>query len=100
MPIDTPLNMIGQTALMYFCLNKNLDSIREVLEWGAQLSAVDVIGRTPLHYLVQVDSTGEASKWLFAFEQLKDMYDVNAMTEAGVTPLMLACKLNYEKCVE
>ena len=28
------------------------------------------------------------------------MYDVNAMTEAGVTPLMLACKLNYEKCVE
>ena len=28
------------------------------------------------------------------------MYDVNAMTEAGVTPLMLACKLNHEKAVE
>ena len=24
MPVDTPLNPIGQTALMYFCLTMNL----------------------------------------------------------------------------
>ena len=27
MPIDTPLNPIGQTALMYFCLTLNLESV-------------------------------------------------------------------------
>ena len=71
-----------------------------MLEWGSNLGAVDTMGRTALHYLVQVDTTGEGTQWLLSLDNLKETYDVNAPTLAGVTPLMLAVKLNHEKAVE
>ena len=96
MNIDTPMNPIGQTPLMYFCLDLNCESAQAMIEWGASLTAVDSIGRTPLHYVVQNDMTGEATEWLLQY----GADGVNAMSKAGVTPLMLACKLSHEKCVE
>ena len=71
-----------------------------MLEWGACLGQTDFMGRTALHYLVQVDSTGEGTEWLLGLDNLKETYDVNAMSQAGVTSLMLAVKLNHEKAVE
>ena len=71
-----------------------------MLEWGANLAAVDSMNRTALHYLVQVDATGEGTAWLLSLENLKESYDVNAATCGGVTPLMLAVKLNHEKACE
>ena len=71
-----------------------------MLEWGANLGTADSMGRAALHYLVQVDATGEGTAWLLSLENLKETYDVNHQTNAGVTPLMLAVKLNHEKAVE
>ena len=71
-----------------------------MLEWGGNLGATDTMGRTALHYLVQVDATGEGTQWLLSLENLKETFDVNAATNAGVTPLMLAVKLNHEKACE
>ena len=100
MPVDAPLNEIGQTALMLFCQQLNLQGVQQMLEWGSQLGAGDSMNRTALHYLVQVDATGEGTQWLLSLENLKETYDVNAQSSAGVTPLMLAVKLNHEKAVE
>ena len=100
MPVDSPLNEVGQTALMLFCQSLNLQGVQQMLEWGAVLGQTDHMGRTALHYLVQVDATGEGTQWLLSLENLKETYDVNAMSQAGVTPLMLAVKLNHEKAVE
>ena len=49
-----------------------------MLEWGAQLGTGDSMKRTALHYLVQVDTTGEGTAWLLSLENLKETYDVNA----------------------
>ena len=100
MPVDTPLNEIGQTATMLFCQALNLQGVQQMLEWGSNLGTVDSMGRTALHYLVQVDATGEGTQWLLSLENLKETYDVNHQTNSGVTPLMLAVKLNHEKVVE
>ena len=67
---------------------------------GAQLTAKDCIGRTPLHFLAQVDSTGEVMAQVLGKEELKDAYNVDAMTHAGVTPLMIAVKLNHNGVVK
>ena len=71
-----------------------------MLELGGDLSAADKEGRTPLHFLVQVDKTGTATQWLLSLKNLEGSYDVNAQTKSGVTPLMLAVKLNHAKVVE
>ena len=59
----------------------------------------DCMGRTALHYLVQTDITGQILEWLLANPVAAEI-DLNAMTNGGVTPLMLAVKLNNEKIVE
>ena len=53
-----------------------------------------------LHYLVQNDESGKATEWVLD-SYLKELnLDVNAMTTAGVTPMMLACKRNNSKAVQ
>ena len=51
-----------------------------------------------LHYLVQVDKTGEGTDWVLA--SYGEQIDVDVKTGAGVTPLMLAVKRNYTKPVQ
>ena len=71
-----------------------------MLEWGASLGTEDSKGRIALHYLVQVDATGEGTAWLLSLDNLSDTYDVNHQTKGGVTALMLAVKLNHVKACE
>ena len=69
--------------------------IEELLKLGASARAVDGIGRTALHYLVQTDKDGSGTNW-FLSQPVKSDLDMDAMTSAGVTPLMLAVKMNNE----
>ena len=61
--------------------------------------AKDCMGKTALHYLVQTDPSGEVVNWVLEQEETIEI-DLNAMTNGGLTPMMLAVKLNHEKVVE
>ena len=51
--------------------------------------------------LVQIDKDGRGTEWLLAIEGIKEQVNVDAQsTIGGVSPLMLAVKLNNEKVVE
>ena len=63
-------------------------------------SVKDSMGRRALHYLVQSDLTGEMLQWLVDKKDNGFELDLNVMTDGGVTPLMLAVKLNREKVIE
>ena len=72
-----------------------------MLERGALLSTPNKQGRVPLHLLVQVDKTGQATEWLLSIEGIESQCNIDFQsTNGGVTPLMLAIKLNHEKVVE
>ena len=72
--------------------------------WGASLIAVDCIGRTPMHFIVQTDDNSVLLIWLLQERSIFHNYNlrelINAQTGAGVTPLMLAAKVNNYKNVE
>ena len=101
LPIETGLDAQDNTALALFCQNLDLVGMQKMLEKGAQLSTPNKQGRVPLHLLVQVDRTGQATEWLLSIEGIDAQLNVDAAsTNGGVTPLMLAIKLNHEKVVE
>ena len=67
-----------------------------MVELGCSLTVLDRIGRTPLHYLVQMDFQGDTIKWFLAKvgEDPRADQIVNTATVGGVTALMLATKRN------
>ena len=75
-----------------------------MLEWKASLNTADCLGRTPFHYFAQADSTGMFTEWLLNQDMILESYNINerinALTTAGVSPLMLAVKLNNQKVIE
>ena len=99
-PLDVPLNDIGENALILFTMAKNRQGIKQMLDWGANINATTCINRTALHYIVRVDETGELTKWLLSHEKVKKKCDVNAQTIGRETPLMLAVKCGNAKAVE
>ena len=68
-----------------------------MVEQGADLNKQDALGRSMMHYLVQVDKSGEATEWMV--ESYEDKLDLDIKTGAGVTALMLSVKRNYAKTV-
>ena len=107
-PPDTPLNEVQQTMLMTLAMNGNSQGFQmltdgeldEVNFTPAKWDIRDSMGRTALHYLVQSDVTGEVLQWLLDKRSEEFVIDVDAMTNGGVTPMMLAVKLNREQVVE
>ena len=97
-PVDEPLNLVGQTAMMLFAQALNLEGIQFLVEQGADLNKQDAIGRSMMHYLVQVDKSGEATEWMV--ESYDDKLDLDIKTRGGVTALMLSVKRNYGKTVQ
>ena len=98
--LDAGLDAVDNTALALFCANLDLDGIERMLTLGAQMSDKNKNGQTPLHLLVSVDFTGEATEWLLNIEGLESRgVDVDAATIGGVTPLMLAVKKGYLQVV-
>ena len=80
--------------------NDDSTGVQKVIEFGATLEPVDVNGRTALHYLMFMKNSADAFKFILSQEHLKGTYDVNESTRGGVTPLMLAVKLDQENTVE
>ena len=76
MPIDMPLDDIGRTTVVCFACNLNRDGVEMMLELGASLAVGDKIGRTILHYLAQLDETGDLTEWLIS--QKRSDLNVNA----------------------
>ena len=94
--LDAGLDAVDNTALALFCANLDLDGIEKMLTFGAMMSDKNKTGMTPLHLLVSMDQTGEATEWLLNIEGLENRgVDVDATTIGGVTPLMLAVKKGY-----
>lgn len=73
----------------------NCVGIKFLIDNGANIDAKDSQGRTMLHYLVQNDDSGEATEWLL--KNYEDNININAVTNNGVTSLMLAVKRNKAK---
>ena len=69
-----------------------------MVEQGADLNKQDALGRSMMHYLVQVDKSGEATEWMV--ESYEDKLELDIKTGAGVTALMLSVKRNYAKTVQ
>ena len=78
----------------------NFDGVKYLLKYNANLDNSDCIGRTALHFIVQADIDGKFTEWLLSEECYKGTYNLNAMTKSGVSPLMLAVKLNHPKVIE
>ena len=75
-----------------------------MLQWGAQIDTKDVMGKSALHYLVQVDESKVPKEWEFQLDTLygndiEGSFDIDAATIGGVTPLMLAVKMNKMQIV-
>ena len=71
---------------MHVAANCDADATRQILnEFGADVNAKDVIGRTAIHYACRAGN-------MEAFQALLESEDceVDAVTNAGVTPLMSA----------
>ena len=101
LPDDCGLDAQDNTALGLFCQQLDLVGMQKMLERGALLSTPNKQGRVPLHLLVQVDKTGQATEWLLSIEGIEGQCNIDYQsTNGGVTPLMLAIKLNHEKVVE
>ncbi len=49
---------------------------------------------------MQADFEGKFTEWILSDKKFVGTFDINAMTRAGVSPLMLAVKLNNPKIIE
>ena len=79
---------------MLYVISLNLAGAQMMLKLGGNPNAIDSIGRTTLHYLSLADQKGEIIPWLTSKNTLENRFIcVNAQTQSGVTPLMLACKV-------
>ena len=75
----------GDIRLKEAVKNRDYETMRALLEQGADVNAPEGDGATTLHWAVRWDD-GEAADLL-----LRGGADVNAANEYGVTPLSLAC---------
>ena len=85
-PVNEPLMDSGMTLLMHVAATSDGEVTRQVMtELGADATATDVLGRTALHYACRAGNQ-EAFQALLENESV----DSDAITKAGVTPLMNA----------
>ena len=66
LPVESGLDALDNTALGLFCARLDLQGVQNMLERGASLTTPNKLGMNPLHLLVQVDKTGQATTWLFS----------------------------------
>ena len=84
-PVDDPIMDVGMNLLMLVSAECNADQLREILTLEPNVNARDAIGRTALHFACRAGNL-ETFKVLVELEDI----DVDAVSNAGVTPLMLA----------
>ena len=84
---ETPLHLAARHA--------RADAAKTLLDSGADANAQDITGRTPLHAAVASDAQG-----VFHILIKNRSTNLNARTEDGTTPLILAARLAIEGMVE
>ena len=84
-PVNEPLVYIGANLLMLVADKCTETELNQILPLNPDINATDKIGRTALHYACRAGN-------LSTFKVLAELddTDVDAVTNSGVTPLMLA----------
>ena len=71
-----------------------------MLALGASFETKDANGKCALHYLVIADTHGHCTQWLLAQDLAQNKFNINAVTNGGVTALMLAVNAQNARTVE
>ena len=84
-PVNEPILYGGVNLLMHAAGNCNGDEIAQIMTLSPDVTAKDNLGRTALHFACRAGN-------LETFQKLveHDDTDIDAVTNAGVTPLMMA----------
>ena len=95
-PVDSPVMDCGVTLLMHVAATCGAAELEQILGLNPDLNVKDSSGRTALHYACRAGCKETAAKLA---EQ--EGCDLDAITNAGVTPLMMAVeKGNIELVAE
>ena len=84
-PIDDPIMDVGINLLMLVSAECSADQLNEILTLSPNINARDAVGRTALHFACRAGNMDT-----FAILVALDDIDVDAVTNSGVTPLMMA----------
>ena len=84
-PVDAPIMDVGMNLLMIVAAECSADQVNEILTLEPDVNARDAVGRTALHFACRAGNIA-TFKVLAALDDI----DVDAVTLAGVTPLMMA----------
>ncbi|CAG0889382.1 unnamed protein product [Darwinula stevensoni] len=93
--ISATTDRTGETSLHLAARNARADAAKRLLEAGADANMPDASGRTPLHASIAADAQG-----VFQILLRNRATNLNARTNDGTTPLILAARLAIEGMVE
>ena len=82
--VDTPMEQ-GMTILMHVAGSGDASMLNDIMKLGPNLDVKDNIGRTALHFAARAGNL-ETFKILVELDEI----DIDAVTNAGMTPLMCA----------
>ena len=84
-PVNAPVLEFGATIAMHVTATCSADFLSQIMARGADLNASDELGRTAIHFACRA---GKEDTFRVLVDN--DEVDVDAVTNAGVTPLMMA----------
>ena len=85
-PVNEPITSTGTTLTMLAASSQcTADDFQQILGLGPDLNMRDRVGRTALHFACRAGRL-EVFNLLFA----DDIVEIDAVTNCGVTPLMMA----------
>ena len=89
------LNRRGETALIRACYNAQMESVKVLLENGADPNIYDVLGNSSLLAAILANCTNETLKDIIAYKA-----DLGAQNKTGRTALLAACCYRQQEAVQ